>query len=79
MYGEIKYMVPEYPIYDYLTKFGWKYKHMTSSKRVPTWHCKIRFWRKSMVLKIHLNTGQIPGTPAKGNKKNAVNSEGYPF
>ena len=49
---------------------------MTSSKVVRTLHHISRFLRRSLVLKIKLNTGQTPGTTTDGNNTNVVKYEG---
>ena len=48
---------------------------MMSSKGVHTRHHIRRFLHRPLGLKIHPNTGQIPGTMAEGKKKNLANSE----
>ena len=56
------------------------YENMTSSKCVPTWHHMHGFIFRSMVLKIHSNAGQMPGTTAEGKKKIIhLSMKGGPF
>ena len=51
--------------------------NMTSSEVVRTRHHIRRFLRRSLVLKIKLNTGQMLGTTEKiERRKNMVTSEG---
>ena len=50
--------------------------HMMSPKVIHTRHHIHRFLRRYLVLKIHLNTGQMPDTTAEGKKKNMAKSEG---
>ena len=65
--------------YIFTWKYGQMYVHMTSSKFVRTRHRIRRFPCRSLVLKIHPNPCQTPGTTAEGKKKNMANSEGAPF
>ena len=70
-----KYSAPEDPIYLYLVE--WAYVHTYDViKRVRTRHHIRRFLRISLILIIHPNTGQTPGTTAEGKKTNMNNSEG---
>ena len=55
---------------------GQMYVNMTSSKGVRTCHHMRRFLRRSLILKVHPNTGQTPGTAAEGEKTNIAKSEG---
>ena len=71
-----KYLAPEDPIYLYL---GQMYVNMMSSKGVRTRHHIRRFLRRSLVPKIHTNTGETPGTTAEGKKKSMAKSEGRDF
>ena len=50
-------------------QYGQTYKHITSSKTVRTRHYIRRFLRRYLVLKIHPNAGQTPGTGEEGKKK----------
>ena len=63
--------------------FTWKYVqmyvHIASSKVVRTCHQIRRPLRRSLVLKIHPNPYQMPGTTAEKRKKNMDKYEGAPF
>ena len=60
--------------------YGQKRNNMTSSKRVRTRHHICRFLRKSLVLKIHTNTGQMPSRHGQGRgRKNMAKSIEVPF
>ena len=52
---------------------------MTPSKRVRTRHHIRRFICISIVLKIHLNAGQTPGTGGEVKKKNMDKSVRLPL
>ena len=52
------------------------YINMMSSKGVRTRNNMRRFLRRSLILKIHPNTCQTPGTTAEGKNKNMAKSEG---
>ena len=55
------------------------YENMTSSKGVRTRNHIHMFLRISLVLKIYPNTGQTPGTTAKGRRKIWLSLKGGPF
>ena len=56
------------------------YKNMASSKGVHTYHLIHMFIFRSMVLKIHSNAGQMPGTTSEGKKKIIrLSMKGGPF
>ena len=79
LYGEV---VRERNVWPLMTQyiFTWWNRqmcvNMTSSKVVCTRHHIRMFLRRSLVMKINPNTGQTPGTMAKGNKKDMAKSEG---
>ena len=49
--------------------YGWLYKIMIALKRVHTNHHTGSFLLKSLILKIHPNSGHTLGTMVKGKKK----------
>ena len=70
-----KYFSPEDPIYLYLT--GWADVHKFDFiKYVLTRHHIRRFLPRSLILKIHPNTGQTPGNKAEWKKTNKDKYEG---
>ena len=70
-----KYLAPEDPIYPYLTEWA-DVRTYDIIKRVRTRHHIRRFLRISLIMIIHLNTGQTPGTTAEGKETNMANYEG---
>ena len=58
---------------------GQMYIYMTSLKVVHTLHHIHRFLHRSLVIKIHPNPCQTPGTTENGKKNNMAKSEGASF
>ena len=56
-----------------------KYENMTSSKRISKHHHIRRFVCKCLLLKVHHNARQTPGTTNEEEKKYVAESEGTPF
>ena len=58
---------------------GKAYKIMIPSKRVCTHHNICKFLCRSLVLKIHPNSGKIPGNTYEGEKKMCISPKGRSY